>query len=240
MGYEILVYQDSINKLLPEYLVNHNFFIKTMEKFGFSLISQDECKSNYGFSFATDTFDKLYKRLDREFEDSDRNYSNSEKEYGKALQMTREEKSISFLNRYYIFKKRVNIDSNRMAHALLNGTSYENEISVVERQHEREIIADIGKTISKKIEKKEEEQFEFEESKGPEPSKNQRSIVIDDDSDEIVFDTVIIDKPKIDEPKTNKKTKTDKPKTDKPKTKKNVEGGTSSKKITRKIVTAKT
>jgi len=152
LGYEILVYQDSINKLIPEYLVNYDFFVKTMEKYGFILVRNEECKQYYGFNKSSDTFDKLYSYFENEINRNynSRNYSNKEveKDYGKALDMTNEEKAISFLNRYYIFKKINNIDASRMTYALLNGVSYEGELNEIEKQREIDVITDIGKTIA--------------------------------------------------------------------------------------------
>ena len=47
LGYKISVYQDSINQTFSEYLVNYDFFIETMEKYGFKIISLEDAKKMY-------------------------------------------------------------------------------------------------------------------------------------------------------------------------------------------------
>ena len=81
LGMSIDVYIDSINSVYEEYLVNFKYLTKKLEQLGFELINSDN------FSVL---FDKL----------------NSETgSYGKALEMTKEEKDLSFLNRQFIFHR---------------------------------------------------------------------------------------------------------------------------------------
>ena len=44
LGMQIDVYQESINKTFPEYLVNFNYFTDVMESFGFVPMEKKECK----------------------------------------------------------------------------------------------------------------------------------------------------------------------------------------------------
>jgi len=100
LGYQISVYQDSINQTLPEYLVNFDFLVLTMEKYGFALVTRDEAKT-LGLPEGSGMFIELYNMM----MDNIRRNSRSEKDYGYAPDMTKYEKDISFLNRYCVFKK---------------------------------------------------------------------------------------------------------------------------------------
>lgn len=88
LGYSISVFQETINKEFDEYLVNFDYFIKVMEDYGFVL------EENIGSIKSCDNFEELFKEMNKE-----------EQSYGQAKKMTQEEKQISFLNRYFIFRK---------------------------------------------------------------------------------------------------------------------------------------
>ena len=100
LGKEILVYQDSINQTLPEYLVNFRFFTSELEKFGFKLVSRNDAR-DLGMPNGTGLFDELYNKMMDEI----RKFPKSAKEYGMAPSMMDYEKKISFLNRYFVFQK---------------------------------------------------------------------------------------------------------------------------------------
>jgi mRNA (guanine-N7-)-methyltransferase len=100
LGYPISVYQESINKVFVEYLVNFNYFVRIMEDYGFILISKEEAK-NMQLPNATGMFNELYSTMQHEI----RRMPNKNNNYGDSSKMSEEEKRISFLNRYFIFKK---------------------------------------------------------------------------------------------------------------------------------------
>ena len=54
-----------------------------------------------------DSFKKLYKKLEKDV----KNNNIRRKDINEALNMTKEEKEISFLNNYFIFKKEKNVDA---------------------------------------------------------------------------------------------------------------------------------
>ena len=102
LGYGVDVYQESINKTFREYLVHPEFLRKVMFDYGFSILRREEAQS-IGFSNGSGLFSDLYTGL------KDEVYQRKQKmgsEYGTASNMSEEEKAISFLNRYYIFRKR--------------------------------------------------------------------------------------------------------------------------------------
>ena len=106
LGYAVDVYQDSINNNITEYLVNFDYFKIVMENFGFVLIDDLEAQTMQLNSGIT-SFEDAFKNME-----SFVKVNKSEKKYiGKALNMSEEEKFISFLNNYFIFKKVRNIGS---------------------------------------------------------------------------------------------------------------------------------
>ena len=96
LGYTISVYQESINKEFDEYLVNFDYFTNLMKDYGFVL--ESEINYNNLLINSIDSFKNLHKNIS--------NLSNSEKKNFKWINnLTKEEKEISFLNNYFIFKK---------------------------------------------------------------------------------------------------------------------------------------
>jgi mRNA (guanine-N7-)-methyltransferase len=100
LGYKIDVYQESINKLIPEFLVNYDYFTRVMENYGFQVIPRDEA-IELGLPEGSGLFSDLYTSLTN---DVAKNKSFA-KEYRGALNMNANEKKISFLNRYVVYKK---------------------------------------------------------------------------------------------------------------------------------------
>jgi hypothetical protein len=114
LGYAIDVYQESINQILREYLVNFKYFIRIMEDYGFVLITKDEAKQ-MNLPDGSVLFDELFNYMETEIKMNPR----KEADYGKAMLMSIEEKNISFMNRYYVFKKLRNVDVSKMEEVIL-------------------------------------------------------------------------------------------------------------------------
>jgi hypothetical protein len=99
LGYSISVFQESIGQHIVEYLVNFDFFQRVMENYGFVLMNREEA-TQFGFpNGGTGMFDGLYYDM---MSSISREQTNR---YGTAPDMTEDEKFISFLNRYFIFRK---------------------------------------------------------------------------------------------------------------------------------------
>jgi hypothetical protein len=128
LGYKISVYQDSINQTLPEYLVNFDFLVQTMEKYGFILVTRAEAKT-LGLPDGSGMFIELYHKM----MDDIKHNSRIAKDYGEAPTMTKYEKDISFLNRYFVFKKVSERNAEKLTNTLLGKLSstveYEKESS---------------------------------------------------------------------------------------------------------------
>ena len=110
LGYPISVFQETINKYAVEYLVNFEFFRRSMENYGFTLVTDEEAR-DFGFVRGSGMFDELFRAMKLEI---NKNPASS-KWYENAAQMTEEEKRISFLNRYFIFKKAHNVNAEKVS-----------------------------------------------------------------------------------------------------------------------------
>lgn len=100
IGYRIDVYQESINQTIAEYLVNFDYFNRVMTAYGFELISREEAQ-DMGLPDGSGLFSELFAYMLSEI---DKNKFKA-KDYEQAPFMSIPEKDISFLNRYFIYKK---------------------------------------------------------------------------------------------------------------------------------------
>jgi len=101
IGYPVSVFQETIGKSFIEYLVNFNYFVRLMDDYGFTLLKKKEEANPLGLPNGSGLFSELF----REMENEVRNKPQVKKNYGFALNMTYQEKQISFLNRYFVFRK---------------------------------------------------------------------------------------------------------------------------------------
>jgi hypothetical protein len=104
IGYPIDVFQETINKTFREYLVNFNFFVRMMENYGFTLVTKEEAQQ-FGLPNNTGLFNELFDSMKNELEQNPRKKA----DYKNALNMSSAEKSLSFLNRYFIFRKTTSV-----------------------------------------------------------------------------------------------------------------------------------
>ena len=114
LGYKINVYQESINKMFSEYLINFDYLDRILENYGFRIITRDEAKE-LGLPNGTGMFQDLYNLMEEEVK-RDR-YKKSE--YENALKMTPYEKKISFLNRYFVYKKIAHVNAEKVSIELM-------------------------------------------------------------------------------------------------------------------------
>lgn len=146
LNYPINVYQESINQYFREYLVNFDYFVQIMEDYGFTLITQEEA-NNLGAFKPTALFSEYY-----EYAKNDSILSeNYNKQYNSELIMSDAEKNVSFLNRYFIFKKNRNVDTNKIAKILkINEEKMDEEEEKEDIDYEKDIIV---KPKAKKLKK---------------------------------------------------------------------------------------
>jgi len=115
IGYAIDVYQESINKVCREYLVNFEYFVRIMEDYGFTLITNDEAKQ-MGMPRNSGLFGELFAELENDVKMNPK----LKKDFKQAIHMTSVEKNLSFMNRYCIFKKTTTVPAAKIAKLLLN------------------------------------------------------------------------------------------------------------------------
>ena len=137
IGYRIDVFQESINQLIPEYLINFNYLERIMLNYGFQLIDLDEAKSlglPQGCGFFNELFDEMMSEISKnKFKASN---------YGKAPDMSSFEKKISFLNKYFIFKK---INKHVNAEQVQLELGEYNEIDAVVNKKDTYVAVEIAK-----------------------------------------------------------------------------------------------
>jgi hypothetical protein len=115
LGYKIDVYQDSINQTLPEYLVNFDLLTSTMDKYGFSLVTREEAR-HMGLPEGSGMFSELYNSMMNEIKRDPK----KESDYKDASYMKDYEKDISFLNRFFIYKKTSTRNAEKLTKSLLD------------------------------------------------------------------------------------------------------------------------
>ena len=110
LGYKICVFQESINKSFPEYLINFDYLHRIMENYGFKLITRDEARS-IGLPEGSGLFGELFNRMLDEIKHNKQQHLR----YGSAAEMNALERKISFLNRYFVYKKISNVNADKVA-----------------------------------------------------------------------------------------------------------------------------
>jgi hypothetical protein len=133
VGYPISVYQESINKYATEFLVNFVYLVQLMRDYGFEIVGLDEAK-RMGFPAGSGLFEDLFVQMRKD--------RNSNKMYGEAINMTREEKEISFLNRYFIFKKIQNVKADKVFDTIKNSVAIEDKKAIEEKEAFEEAVKD--------------------------------------------------------------------------------------------------
>ena len=201
IGYEISVYQESINQYISEYLVNYDYFDRLMDAHGFKLISREEA-NDMGLPEGSGLFSELFINMIDEIK---RNKFKATL-FGEAPNMTTIEKKISFLNRYFVYKKvrEVNIDKLQLElgeyeDAVVEREKKETNRAVVIAKEEEVKIKPKVRKLSKKMllvaateavdepAKKIEEEIEKKKSKKEtkkEVKKPKKLLIIESDEDE--------------------------------------------------------
>jgi hypothetical protein len=102
VGYAVDVFQDSINKTFREYLVNYTYLTRILENYGFVLASPEDLRNlRAEFTASTGFFGDLFNKMNDEIKQNPQVRAS----YKDAPLMTDGERTISFLNRYFIYKK---------------------------------------------------------------------------------------------------------------------------------------
>jgi len=109
VGYKINVFQETINKKAYEYLVNFDYLIRVMENYGFQVLSDIDAQ-NLGLPSGCGLFEDLFRQMIA----SRAERPGTSSKFGKAYDMSNNEKDISFKNRYFVFKKIITVDMDKI------------------------------------------------------------------------------------------------------------------------------
>jgi len=162
LSYKISVYQESINKVIPEYLVNFDYLNRIMEDYGFVLLPRDEAKK-IGLPEGSGMFVELFNQMVNEIKKN----PIKENEYGEAFKMRHYEKEISFLNRYFVYKKIRNVDAYKIANSFINISPDELEIEKEETQIAQKVVKDTLKEKKPRVKKLKSKLLLVEASESP-------------------------------------------------------------------------
>jgi hypothetical protein len=105
-----------------------------MDNYGFKLVSKDEA-SQMGLPNSTGLFSELYDTMKAEI----RRRPEAEYDYKDAAFMTSAEKSVSFLNRYFVFRKVMSVDAAKKEKLFLQGVSVDESLPDIEAAVDREL-----------------------------------------------------------------------------------------------------
>ena len=117
LGYGIDIFMESIGKVFREYLVNFDYLERLIANYGFTTLSTKEANS-MGLRSSRGSFRDLYGAM---MEDGKR-YQKYKNDYGTAGDMTDGDKTLSFLNNYFVFKKTHNVDAKAVATSMIHGS----------------------------------------------------------------------------------------------------------------------
>ena len=177
IGYQIDVYQETINQFMPEYLVNFDYMSRLMEDYGFKLVDRVEAQT-LGFQEGSGMFSELYSEMENECKKN----PYKKKDYGEAYTMNANEKKISFLNRYFIYKKIRNINSEKVQIDMEDYDSNVSNVSILETKETvmkkpREKKEKVVKEKKEKVVKEKKEKV-VKEKKEPKIKKINKKIIL--------------------------------------------------------------
>jgi hypothetical protein len=109
VGYKINVFQETINQNIDEYLVNFEYLTRVMENYGFQVLSDIDAQ-NLGLPSGCGLFEDLFRQMTT----SQTGRNGMSDRFGKARDMSNNEKDISFKNRYFVFKKIITVDMEKI------------------------------------------------------------------------------------------------------------------------------
>jgi hypothetical protein len=113
LGFAVDVYQETINKEFREYLVNYTYLVRTMEDYGFVPVEKSVAQK-MELPNSSGKFDELYTYMENELKRNPERAS----DYRMAMNMSYGEKRISFMNRYFIFQKVRNVNTDKITKIL--------------------------------------------------------------------------------------------------------------------------
>ena len=144
LGYAIDVFQESIGKTFREYLVNFEYLDRVMTNYGFARLTADEAK-DLGLPSGRGSFRELLGELQEEV----KRRPSSKNEYGTALNMSDSEKTISFLNNFFVYKKTHDVDARAVANGQQGVTLDEQLVEQEEAEQAAQAVQAVVKAQKK-------------------------------------------------------------------------------------------
>lgn len=144
VGYAINVYQESINKIFKEYLVNFSYFRALLENYGFELVTREEAQA-MKLPNATGLFNELFSAMEQQIAQG----FFKKADVGTAENMTPQEKQVSFYNRFFVFKKIRHVDASKVLRVLTSASGTKSEsMSMGKPKPKRKLITKLNKRIN--------------------------------------------------------------------------------------------
>ena len=152
LGYAVNVYQESINQTIREYLVNFDYLIRIMDDYGFVPIPRHEAEK-MGLPNGVGSFESMFADMENELRRTS-NRSNQINEYGTAMQMTDDEKAISFLNQFFVFRKMRTVNTAKITELFDIQDEQQTDIDAQDQnQNQDQEIESIAKRTKKYLDK---------------------------------------------------------------------------------------
>jgi len=148
IGYKIDVFQESINQTISEFLVNFDYLNRVFESYGFKIIDRDEAKE-LGFPEGSGLFSELFVNMMEEIKIN----KNKAKDYGNAPSMSSFEKKISFLNRYFVYKKIREVNTEKVELEMSEFNEYDVSENIKETKKAVKVSKKENKELKPKIRK---------------------------------------------------------------------------------------
>jgi len=148
LGKKINVYQDSINQTMSEYLVNFDFLTLTMDKYGFTLLTREEARQ-MRLPEGSGMFSEMYNSMINEIKKDPK----KETDYKDAVNMKDYEKEISFLNRFFVYKKTSTRNAEKLTKTLLDQLPDEIDFEQAGTMLANEAVAEAEEIIRPKAKK---------------------------------------------------------------------------------------
>ncbi len=137
LSYGIDVFQETINKVFREYLINFDYLTRIMEDYGFVPITKEEA-TQMKLPNPVGLFSELFTAMENEIKMK----PDKEADYGIASQMSVEEKKISFMNKYFVFKKVRNVDAKKMEIIIQKQSQIDDSNDIIEKD-----VTSLEKTV---------------------------------------------------------------------------------------------
>jgi predicted NAD-dependent protein-ADP-ribosyltransferase YbiA (DUF1768 family) len=122
-----------------------------LENYGFVELTAEEAHS-LGLPNSSGLFGELFQYMESEI----RQHPQKKYDYKNSSEMTTEEKTISFMNRYFVFKKVRNVDAESMAKTLSKSTHFDEDANMGENEEvetEKTIVVKHRKSRKLKVPK---------------------------------------------------------------------------------------